>query len=73
MGDETIREEESLASKIGGLKAMVTQMKAMVQENYRQIELGDDVEGRQKFIETLNNEIETKELEIAELKKKILE
>ena len=45
----------------------------MVQENYRQIELGDDVEGRQKFIETLNNEIETKELEIAELKKKILE
>lgn len=77
MGDE-IREEkpveeESIASKIGGLKAMITQMKRMIEENHRQIALGDDVQGRERMIEVLTNEIETKELEIAELKKKILE
>ena len=73
MSEEIVREEETLASKISGIKAMINQMKAMIEENYRQIELGDDVKGRERLIQTLTDEIEAKELEIIELKKKILE
>lgn len=72
MEEREIREpefrEESLESKLAGHQAMIDQMHRMIEENHRQIALGDDVVGRTKMIETLTNEIKNQEAEMLQLK-----
>lgn len=59
---------ETTASKIAGAEAMIAQMERMIAENHRQIELGDDVEGRQNMIKHLTNCIAEEQEKIARLK-----
>lgn len=60
--------EESIESKINGKQAIINHMHKMIEENHRMIALGDDVEGRQRLIQILTNEIASHELEIKNLK-----
>lgn len=59
--------EESIESKIRGHQAQIDQMNRMIEENRRQIELGDDVQGREKMIITLTNFIKNEQAEINKL------
>lgn len=59
--------EESVESKIEGLRAEVNQMERMIEENIRMIAEGDDVEGRTYLKAHLESEVAKKTAEIAEL------
>lgn len=62
---------ETPASRINGLQAEINQMNHMITENYRMIDLGDDVEARKKMISILTSNIAEREAEIEKCKKNL--
>lgn len=64
---ENMEIEESVESKIEGLRAEVNQMERMIEENIRMIAEGDDVVGRTYLKAHLESEVVKKKAEIAEL------
>ena len=54
----------SRTAKIRILNLVIEQMKLMVKENQKQINLGNDVEDRQHLIEILQDEIRKNQLKI---------